>query len=1171
MFNPEEYFLLKNKVIIGVINFQKPDLNNLKVCLSKQDISELEYRDINQKTIEQRIKIQREKSNSEGSKIGMISKNWLNKYQNEIPCVIIQIIDITIKIIENKDPSLISEDIIKEMGVVKSAYMSSNYILIIKNLYKSNFDSIIKNNILNNIKYAKDKNIIIMNDNNKFDDMTFIKNLSDLVLEELNIFFYNKKKNYYYKYEICKQKKETEFSIKYLLKLFTLSLMTHKDNINYSYLFKANLFLRQKLDRKNYKFISALKSKNNKGIQNIDLITKFLIYFELRNINDYIIYYLITKKNMEENDINKLVYQHLLLFDINNILKVNGLNELKTNKDYSNIDNIIKYLFIFDLIWKLSWYLNKENIVNNKNKNKEKIELANNNIIFSKFTNNFYFLNNLLKLFNFVKKEKDFIQKDIMNKYGNYKYKQVNNKFIEKIPFYYEVDENDKEKNELNIEESLYLHMNLIILKYKEFLDDNILYNKLQLIKSSQKYNSYLFYLIINYNLININNLQNEKLFIKQTLEHFNNNNNKIMKFPKIYEDYLNKIYLLFIKDDIDNNLVDKNIKRDLIIKYLTVSRNSILSNEELNLINNLINDRIDNNEITNIFNLDNNDNNFIDLKIIYKGKDTSNDNNTNNILIKALDCLNIEIILSVKKDGIFLDVEKVQIFFNSEINSLNNVINNNANNYKEIDISNKISKENAIYLNFNHLIKNMPYHHFVIDKITIILRNKSIINIKNTIRDKNIILYDKSFSEQKIIQIINYNSNINNNYKLFIGEKEYYLYSLKYKKEIDNDNIVISKISGKIELKKCVEKEDLNDKNFYLLEMNKKDNNNNNFEKILLYEENQPIYDKEIHFYNFLIKINKTGQYCLLYNIKFKIIHKDCLEESLIIEENGKINLDCIQPFDFKTKLESSLYSIQGKDNKISYPKNYPIKFNILLSNNLNKKIIIKNINFENSLKYIKINSPFLNIINKKGQNIILSKGEKLTIPNKLFVNNNIESSIGILKIIWVSIDLNDFEETKNFYNETMIELDQIIIKEINYKIEGNFIYHKNHTINNCLSYQLKVKNLYNLSKIIHCELFNKDNNIHFSNQKGIVNYGKTILKDIILPKNELIFLFHFYNINERKDDEENIIIDSKYNNLIKIDEYSLDNYNEKEPYTDLTKQIFFVPELYSQFNINV
>jgi hypothetical protein len=95
------------------------------------------------------------------------------------------------------------------------------------------------------------------------------------------------------------------------------------------------------------------------------------------------------------------------------------------------------------------------------------------------------------------------------------------------------------------------------------------------------------------------------------------------MKFPKIYEDYLNKIYLLFIKDDIDNKLVDKNNKRDLIIKYLAVSRNSILSNEELNLINNLINDRIDNNEITNIFNLDN-DNNFIDLKIIYKGKDNS-------------------------------------------------------------------------------------------------------------------------------------------------------------------------------------------------------------------------------------------------------------------------------------------------------------------------------------------------------------------------------------------------------------------------------------------------------------------------------------------------------------------------------------------------------------------
>ena len=166
MFNPEEYIPLKNRVIIGVYNFQKDDLSNLKIYLKKQNISNIEYLDIKANLLEQRIKNQREKLNKEESKIGMISKNWLNKYQNEIPCVLIQIIDITFINIENKEPSLITENIMREMGKIKSAFTTSSYILIIKNIFKGNFDlTIIKNQILNNIKLAKDKNIIIMNDN----------------------------------------------------------------------------------------------------------------------------------------------------------------------------------------------------------------------------------------------------------------------------------------------------------------------------------------------------------------------------------------------------------------------------------------------------------------------------------------------------------------------------------------------------------------------------------------------------------------------------------------------------------------------------------------------------------------------------------------------------------------------------------------------------------------------------------------------------------------------------------------------------------------------------------------------------------------------------------------------------------------------------------------------
>jgi hypothetical protein len=355
MFKPEEKMHLKNKVIIGINNFPKEDLIIFKNSMANQNIFNIDYIEINSSLIDYRIKNQREKANNKEEKIGMISKDWLNKYQNEIPSIIIQFIDITYKIIESKDPSLISEDIMLEIGKIKSAFMTSNYILIIKNLYKSNFDLQIKNNILNNIKYIKEKNVIIVNDNNQFDNIQFVDNLSELVKEEINNFYTSKKNSCFYKHERCRQKKDIEYSIKYLIKLFTLSYLKRKENVNYSYLFKANLNLRQKIDRKNYRFISCINTNTyaNMDSKMKDLINQIITYFEIRNISDYIIYFLSLKKNMTECEVNKLIYNHLTIYDINNFIKINNLKNINYTNN-SDIELYYKYLFIFDLIWKIS-------------------------------------------------------------------------------------------------------------------------------------------------------------------------------------------------------------------------------------------------------------------------------------------------------------------------------------------------------------------------------------------------------------------------------------------------------------------------------------------------------------------------------------------------------------------------------------------------------------------------------------------------------------------------------------------------------------------------------------------------------------------------------------------------------------------------------------------------
>ena len=1165
MFKPEEIIPLKNKILIGIMNIQKPDLVNLKSSLNKKNIGNIEYIDINKKTLEERINKKRTKIRKEDIELGMISKDWLNKNQNEIPCVIIQLIDITYTIFEKKDPLLISEEIIREMGKTKSSYMTSNYILIIKNIEKSNLEAQIKNNILNNGKNIKDKNIIMIYGNDEFENGIFIENLSGLIKEEINMFFTNKEKSYEQKLDKYKLKKENEYCIKYSIKLFFLSFLAHKENINYSHLFKADSFLKQKLDRNNYKFIFHYENDDtNTNINNKDFIKQILIYLELKNISDYIIYYLVNKKNMSEIEINKFIYQHITLFDINNYLKINTLSELKIDEE--NKELYIKYLFLFDCIWKLSWFYNKDIIINNKSNEKEENILPFSKINFDNNINNFYFLNNLLRLFNFMNKEKDFIESNIINKYKNYKYKQVNNKFIEKIPSYFELDENDKEKKELNIEENIFLYINLILLKYKDFLDSNLLYNKLQTFFSNQKFNISFFDIITKFKLLDNNNEQNKQIFINNSLDFLNNN--KLIKFPKVYENYLENLFTLFVKGNLNDNLIKKHFKTDIIIRYLTISKSQYFSNEDINLINNLINEKNEENKIYNFYS-NNNDNNFIDIQIIYKNNDELNDKN---IFIKPLDCLNITINIAMKRDDIFLDVEKIQIFFNSEINSSTKNKNNILNNFKEIHISKTISKSNIISTNFNHLIKNMPYHHFFIDNIKIILKNNNIININYIISNSNIILYDKNNLEPKVIQIIkDDNKNKKANKKLQIGEKEHFLYSLKYQKIIENDNIIISEITGEIELKEDIKenikKEESNEKgNNYYLQPLDIDNKISDYKTTIIYKEDNPINDKEIHCYNFVIRINKLGNYCLFYNLKYKIIHKECPNESYTFEEKEQINIECIPPFIYNTKLESTLLSIDT-NSKFSFPTNYPIKFNIFLTNNLDKRILIKKINFEIDCKYIKIDSPLLNIISKKEKCFILSSQDKIIIPNKIFVKENIECSIGLLKIIWTSLDLKEFEQTKELYNESFIELNKINIKGINYNIQGNFI-HENNKMNKCILYQLKIKNLNSYSKIIKCQLAKENNNnTDDINRKEIISYGKTFTKEIILPRRELIVLFHFYDVNKSKE-KENMLDSGNNNNLIKIDEYNLNENIEKKACGKLINSILFIPEPYSQVN---
>ena len=404
--------------------------------------------------------------------------------------------------------------------------------------------------------------------------------MCEITKEEISTFFRIKKNNAHIKLEQCNKNKEMEFYVKYLIKLFTFSFMTHKDKINYSYLFKANYTLRQKIDKMNYKFISYITDKDDKNVdlKKREFLNIILAYLEIKNISDYIIFYLSQKKNMKEIEINKLIYGHISYFNVNNFLKIKNTNIPKD--EFYHL--YYKYLYLFDSIWKFNWYKFREGIINNKLIVLGNSNISTCNVIFDQNISDFSYLNNLLKLYNFMNKEKDFME-IIINKYNNYKYKQINNKFIEKIDTYYEISENGQVR-ELNLEEKILLYMNKIILNNKDILEINIIYKKLETFFLSHNFNSYYFNLINRFGLID----KNINFFIKNSLEYMNDN--KLMKFPKVYRNYLTKIYDLFIKQNFGSEQIEWKYKFQLIIKYLDISENEKFSNEEIDLINDILN-----------------------------------------------------------------------------------------------------------------------------------------------------------------------------------------------------------------------------------------------------------------------------------------------------------------------------------------------------------------------------------------------------------------------------------------------------------------------------------------------------------------------------------------------------------------------------------------------------
>ena len=192
-----------------------------------------------------------------------------------------------------------------------------------------------------------------------------------------------------------------------------------------------------------------------------------------------------------------------------------------------------------------------------------------------------------------------------------------------------------------------------------------------------------------------------------------------------------------------------------------------------------------------------------------------------------------------------------------------------------------------------------------------------------------------------------------------------------------------------------------------------KKWENTNNYEFIILegtngyliidkkeiyYEYDNLNLEKDLPLIEFLLKIKELGNYKLNYKFQFVLINNNCPEEKCILECNKNILVHCIEPFNFKNEIQSSLYFINPQNKIKSYPINYPINIISYLENKISEKIVIQKVIHITNNNFIEISCPTEKLFSKV-KNFVLkfSKNEIISINAKLISKNEISGSLAV------------------------------------------------------------------------------------------------------------------------------------------------------------------------------
>ena len=821
------------------------------------------------------------------------------------------------------------------------------------------------------------------------------------------------------------------------------------------------------------------------------------------------------KENKYDFLIEKLNYEKAILNTMNDDLKNNNNNN-KENK-LTNL-NIVNYSLNWNIL--LCEFMKIKLKINNNNNNLEK-EIQKINKEFEKFFNEFSLLiiNNTNNNENYNNNENK-IKVDILI-YNNiiYYYKTKNHKkffYLINLYFKYYFNNNNNNNNNNFYKFSLFLMISFLIIEIfiaKKYYKLSEKYIKLILeflFKNNHKYKDFNYFPSFIFDYFNDEEIFNQfsknwdeifaYLNLLKIIINFNKNHNN---FNGAFDEYEK-----LIKNCVYKRELKVFNKLNLIYKFLLMKKNYINNENDINLINEIYNEKNDYfyfyNNIAIIFMKKK----FfrvaiyflkISIKIIYN-KNSYNNNNINIFDNKLFNIKKIYYNIAL----CYFYIEKYDLsktIFEKILNN-NNKINNNNNNRN-------------VYNNNNYLL----YYRLALCNIMIFLHNKK--KKENKINDiiynyidgtniNNINNNNNNYTNDKNLFYFNDNNNIiynnnnykNNNCKNNINDFDEIL--IQYEKENnsenesddDNSNLSTSTKTNNNDFIILNKKENNNRKRFILNTNNNnnknktKNNNKNNINMAILYLK-KTIFLCKIHnnnsnlknlyeFYKLISEDNEEEEEeKKIYQIQFNkriLIHsyinlfyclslkKNYMEILLYIQnlknfikKNYNINKDSLEINEinniiFHYEIEAKFYIYKNNVNNINnLIKDLEDKLNNN-NNNIESKFYI---NKNKELKYKFILLYRLCIMYIKNKNFCNAEN---SIKNMFNIinnnnNNNIELPSEFINIIiyFNLMKLND----KNYMKENYDKENKIknnIINMIKYK--KNIIFNNNN--NNNINYNL-------------------------------------------------------------------------------------------------------------------